>query len=138
MPCLVLQPLIHLKGRRDFFFQLSKAINLGTHMKFRHPCRYHCVIICFQTGCSHVTRSSLICAIVTQINTRTEDPRGTKRPFSLHLPCFSDRSKLLVSKWFYIHRVLLFCIVYLSTSSLCNFSKVPDYCYFVLCIRFVF
>jgi len=42
---------------------------------------YHCVLLCFQTGSSHVTQCSHICAIVTQINTRTEDPRGTKRPF---------------------------------------------------------
>lgn len=82
---------------------------------------YHCVLLCFQTGSSHVTQCAHICAIVTQINTRTEDPRGTKRPFSLHLPCSSDKTVFLVSKWFYIRRVLLYCIVYLSTSSLCNF-----------------
>lgn len=98
---------------------------------------YHCVLLCFQTGSSHVTQCAHICAIVTQINTRTEDPRGTKRPFSLHLPCSRDKTVFLVSKWFYIRRVLLYCIVYLSTSSLCNFSKVPNYCYFVLCINFV-
>lgn len=63
----------------------------------------------------------VICAIVTQINTRTEDSRGTKQPFSLHSPSPRDKAVLLVSKWFYIRRVLLYCIVYLSTSSLCNF-----------------
>lgn len=82
---------------------------------------YHCVLLCFQTGSSHVTQCAHICAIVTQIKTRTEDPRGTKWPFSLHLPCSSDKTVFLVSKWFYIRRVLLYCIVYLSTSCLCNF-----------------
>lgn len=82
---------------------------------------YHCVLLCFQTGSSHVTQCARICAIVTQINTRTEDPHGTKRPFSLHSPCSSDKTVFLVWKWFYIHCVLLYCIVYLSTSSLCNF-----------------
>lgn len=123
------------------FFCLSQAINLQVH---------YCVAL--RLALSKIV-ASLPCislfyfafrqdvamplSYLCHCNTWTEDPRGTKQPFPLCLPCSCNKAVFWVSKWFCIHCILLFFIVYLSTSSLCNFSKVPDYCYFVLCIDFV-